>query len=184
MNGGCRKRCAGYSLTEMLIAAALLAATAAVAVPLLRAPAPSRVQLAGTQLAQAIRFARSEAQRTLVPHGVRIDAATERAQVFRLDMSTMPPTRLFTVRHPGHHNLYVLDFSTEAATQAVQITAAALTFAAACSESRDLVFDSLGWPRCSNPVTVELTSANVDLGNGATTRRVSVAGATGRVVLQ
>lgn len=184
MNGGCRNRCVGYTLTELLIVAALLAAAAAVAVPMLRAPTASRVQLAGTQLVQAIRFARSEAQRTLVPHGVRMDAATERAQVFRLDMSTMPPTRLFTVRHPAHHGLYILDFPAEAATRAVQITAAALTFAGACSEARDLVFDARGWPRCSNPLSVELTNANVDVGNGTATRRVNVAGVTGRVVLQ
>jgi len=184
MDGHCRARFAGYTLTEMLIAVALLAAAAAVAVPMLRAPAPSRVQLAGTQLVQAIRFARSEARRTLVPHGVRIDTATERAQLFRLDMSTLPPTRLFTVRHPGHHDLYVLDFPAATATRGVQINAAALSFAAACSESRDLVFDARGWPLCSSPVSVELASADVDLGNGTTTRRVSVAGVTGRVVLQ
>jgi hypothetical protein len=104
--------------------------------------------------------------------------------LFRLDMSTMPPTRLFTVRHPGHHGLYVLDFPVDPATRGVQITAAALTFAATCSESRDLVFDARGWPLCSQPLNVELTGAAVDLGSGTVTRRVSVAGVTGRVVQQ
>jgi prepilin-type N-terminal cleavage/methylation domain-containing protein len=184
MNGCCRKRCAGYSLTEMLIATALVAVGAAVAMPMLRTTDPSRANVAATQLAQAVRFARSEAQRTRVPHGVRIDAATERAQLFRLDMSTVPPTRLFTVRHPGHHGLYLLDFSTDGATRGVQITAATLSFAGACSESRDLVFDARGWPLCSQPLNVELTSATVDLGSNTVNRRVSVAGVTARVVLQ
>lgn len=180
----CLRRCAGYTLTEMLIATALLGAAAAVAVPMLGAPNPSRANLAGTQLVQALRFARSESQRTQIPHGVRIDAAVERAQLFRLDTSTMPPTRLFTVRHPGHHGLYLLDFPADPATRGVQITAAALSFAGVCSELRDIVFDARGWPLCSQPVSVELTSAAVDLGNGAVVRRVSVAGVTGRVVLE
>jgi prepilin-type N-terminal cleavage/methylation domain-containing protein len=184
MFGRCLERCAGYTLTEMLIATALLAAAAAVAMPMLSAPSPSRARLAGTELVQALRFARSEAQRTQVPHGVRIDAATERVQLFKLDTSTLPPTRLFTVRHPLHHGLYVLDFPVDRATRGVHVAAAALTFAAACGEARDVVFDARGWPLCSNPVTVELTSAVIDLSIGNVTRRVSVAGTTGRVVLQ
>ncbi|HET8699158.1 MAG TPA: GspH/FimT family pseudopilin [Gammaproteobacteria bacterium] len=184
MHGRSLARFAGFTLTEMLIAAALVAAAAAVAVPMLSAPSPSRVQLAGTELVQALRFARSEAQRTRVPHGVRIDAATERAQVFRLDMSTAPATRLFTVRHPLHHGLYVLDFPTDPATKGVTIATSTLTFAGACTETRDVIFDARGWPLCSNPSTVELTSGTVDLALGGVTRRVTVAGATGRVVLQ
>jgi hypothetical protein len=66
----------------------------------------------------------------------------------------------------------------------VQITAAALSFAAVCSEPRDLVFDARGWPLCSQPLNVELTSAAIDVGTGTVTRRVSVDGVTGRVVLQ
>jgi prepilin-type N-terminal cleavage/methylation domain-containing protein len=184
MYGRSLARFAGFTLTEMLIVAALLAAAAAVAVPMLSAPNSSRVRLAGTELVQALRFARSEAQRTRIPHGVRIDAATERVQLFRLDTSTVPATRLFTVRHPLHHGLYVLDFPTDRATRGVVIAAAALSFASACSEARDVIFDARGWPLCSNPSTVELTGAAVDLSLGPVTRRVSVAGATGRVVLQ
>jgi prepilin-type N-terminal cleavage/methylation domain-containing protein len=184
MNECCRKRCTGYTLTEMLIATVLVVVAAAVAMPMLRTTDPHRVNAAATQLVQAVRYARSEAQRTRVPHGVRIDAATERAQLFRLDMSTVPPTRLFTVRHPWHHGLYLLDFSTDVTTRGVQITAATLTFAAACSELRDLVFDARGWPLCSQPLNVELTNGIVDVGSVTVNRRVSVAGVTGRVVLQ
>jgi prepilin-type N-terminal cleavage/methylation domain-containing protein len=184
MNDRRRKRCAGYTLAEMLIATALVAAAAAVAIPMLRSADPNRANLAATQLAHALRFARSEAQRTQVPHGVRIDAATERAQLFRLDMSTVPPTRQFTIRHPVHHDLYVLDFPASAATRGMQITGATLSFAAVCSEPRDLVFDARGWPLCSQPLNVELTGAAIDVGTAMVTRRVNVAGVTGRVVLQ
>jgi prepilin-type N-terminal cleavage/methylation domain-containing protein len=184
MIGRCVERCAGYTLVEMLIATALLASAAAVAVPMLVAPNPSRVRLAGTELVQAARFARSEAQRTRVPHGVRIDAAAERIQLFRLDTSTVPPTRLFTVRHPLHHGLYVLDLPVDAATRGVTIAAAGLTFSGTCGEARDVVFDQRGWPLCSNPLSVELTGATVDLSLGTASRRVTVAGVTGRVMLQ
>lgn len=179
-----RHRCAGYTLTEMLIATALLAAAAAVAVPMLGAPNPGRASVAGTELVQALRFARSEAQRTQIPHGVRIDAATERAQLFRLDTATTPPTRLFTVRHPVHHGLYLLDFPADPATRGVQISAAALVFGGTCSDARDVAFDARGWPRCAQSPNIELTTATIDLGTGAVTRRVVLSGVTGRVVLQ
>ena len=127
MNGRCRHRCAGYTLTEMLIAAALLAAAAAVAVPMLRAPTPSRVQLAGTQLVQAHPVSRAvklNAPKFLTACGSTPPPSAR--SCFGSTLSTMPPTRLFTVRHPGHHGLYLLDFPAEAATRGVQITAAAL----------------------------------------------------------
>jgi len=175
---------AGFTLTEMLIVVAALAALASVAVPLLLGPDPERVELAAVELVQALRFARSEAERTGVPHGVRIDAATEQVQLFRLDLSTMPPTHDFAIYHPVHRGLFVLDYSTDPQTSGVQITAATLTFTAACSELKDLVFDERGTPLCSNPVSVGLTAATINVGNGQTTRLVNVAGVTGRVVLQ
>ncbi|HLF10428.1 MAG TPA: prepilin-type N-terminal cleavage/methylation domain-containing protein, partial [Gammaproteobacteria bacterium] len=55
---------AGFTLTEMLIVVAALAALASVAVPLLLGPDPERVELAAVELVQALRFARSEAERT------------------------------------------------------------------------------------------------------------------------
>jgi type II secretory pathway pseudopilin PulG len=184
MRGRRHGKSAGYTLAEMLIAVTLLAAASAVVVPMLGAPSASRVDLAATELAQALRFARSEAQRTRLPHGVRIDQGTERAQVFRLDTSTTPATPLFTVRHPIHHGWYVLDFAGDRPTRGVQITTAVLSFSAACGESRDVVFDARGWPFCSQPPTVELVGATIQLGNGSVTRRVVVEAVTGRVVLQ
>lgn len=177
-------RLAGFTLTEMLIVVAVLAALASAAVPLLSATDSQRVELAATQLVQALRFARSEAQHTSVPHGVRIDAAAETVQVFRLNTGVVPPVRDFMIHHPVHRGLFVLNYRTDHVTAGVEIAAVTSSFGAACSEFRDLVFDQRGTPLCSNPVTVGLTSATVDLSDGRTTRRVTVAGVTGRVVLQ
>ena len=55
-------RRAGFTLTEMLVVVAILAAVAAVALPLLTAPDRERVELAAEQLVQALRYARSEAR--------------------------------------------------------------------------------------------------------------------------
>jgi prepilin-type N-terminal cleavage/methylation domain-containing protein len=184
MRGRRHEKSAGYTLAEMLIAVTLLAAVAAVALPMLGSPNASRVELAAAELAEALRFARSEAERTRIPHGVRVDAGTERAQVFRLDTSTTPATPLFTVRQPIHHGSYVLDFPGDQATRGVQIATVTLSFGAPCGESRDIVFDARGWPFCSQPPTVELSSATIELGIGAATRRVVVEAVTGRVVLQ
>ncbi|MGH8496716.1 MAG: pilus assembly FimT family protein [Gammaproteobacteria bacterium] len=175
---------AGFTLTEMLIAVAILSALAAVAVPMLSAPDPERVELAAAELIQALRFARSESERTRVPHGLRVDAATETVQLFRLDTSVAPPARDFTVYHPVHRGLFALNYGANPDTAGVEIESAILSFAAACSETRDIVFDDRGSPRCADPVHVAVTGAVISLGDGATTRQIDIAGVTGRVVLQ
>jgi prepilin-type N-terminal cleavage/methylation domain-containing protein len=183
MSGGFAKR-AGFTLTEMLIVVGVLAALAAAAVPVISAPDRDRVELAAEQIRQALSFARSEAGRTGVPHGARIDAAAETVRVFRLNQSTTPPTREFVIRHPVHRGLFWLDFPNTRTTRGVRIDAAALSFSASCADARDVAFDARGWPRCADPGTAELTTASIDIGNGRTTRRVSIAGVTGRVTVQ
>jgi prepilin-type N-terminal cleavage/methylation domain-containing protein len=183
MSRGFAKR-AGFTLTEMLIVAGVLAALAAAAVPIISAPDRDRVALAAEQVLQALSFARAEAERTGLPHGARIDTAAETVRLFRLDTTTTPPTREFVIRHPVHRGLFWLDFPSARLTRGVRVDAAALSFSGSCSDIRDVVFDARGWPRCADPTTVELTTAKSDIGKGRTTRRVSVAGVTGRVTVQ
>ncbi|HUO82320.1 MAG TPA: GspH/FimT family pseudopilin [Gammaproteobacteria bacterium] len=175
---------AGFTLTEMLVVVALLAAFAVIAVPLLSAPDPARVELAAAELVQALRYARSEAERTGTPHGLRVDAAGGTAQMFRLDTAAVPPARDFAVYHPVDRQLFALDFAADSATRDVQIAAAAFSFAAACAEARDIVFDASGTPLCADPAGVAVTSATIDLTDGRSQRRVAVAAVTGRVTVQ
>lgn len=174
---------AGFTLVEFLIVAAILATFAALAVPALTAADPERADLAAAQLVQALRFARSEANRTGKHHGVRVDSAAERVQVFRLD-STSPVTRNFAVYHPVTRKQFLVDYAANRRTANVGVAAVTLNFASTCSEARDVVFDARGTPRCSDPVNVELTSATIDLAGPRVTRRVVVSGVTGRVALQ
>ena len=175
---------AGFTLTEMLVVVALLAAFAAVAVPILSAPDPARVELAAAELVQALRFARSEAERTGTPHGLRVDAAVDTAQMFRVDTAAIPPARDFAVYHPVDRQLFVLDLAADPATANVEIAAAAFSFAGACAELRDIVFEASGTPSCADPVSSAVTSATVDLSDGRSQRRVAVAAVTGRVTVQ
>jgi prepilin-type N-terminal cleavage/methylation domain-containing protein len=175
---------AGFTLAEMLVVVALLAAFAAVAVPILSAPDPARVELAAAELVQALRFARSESERTGMPHGLRVDAASDTVQMFRVDTAALPPARNFAVYHPVDRQLFVLDFAADPATANVEIAAVAFSFAAACAEARDIVFDPSGTPSCADPVSSAVTSATVDLSDGRSQRRVAVAAVTGRVTVQ
>ncbi|CAN5167310.1 hypothetical protein BH24PSE2_BH24PSE2_14530 [soil metagenome] len=174
----------GFTLTEMLVVVAVLAALTAVALPNLAAPDSERVELAAAELVQALRFARSEAERTRIPHGLRIDAATETVRLFRVDRGASPPTRDFSVRHPVHKGLFVLDYRSEPRMPGVGIDSAALSFASPCSNPIDLAFDEHGIPYCVDAAGAALTEAVVELGNGRTVRQVVVAGITGRVTLR
>lgn len=175
---------AGFTLTEMLVAVAVLAALAAVALPMLSTLEPRRVELAAAELVQALRFARSESERTRIPHGVRVDPATESARLFRLDTGSVPPVPDFTVHHPVHLGLYVLDFDGDPSTAGVAIDSVTVNFAAACGEPRDIAFDERGTPLCADPFGIEVTDGQIALREGAVVRQIDIAGVTGRVVLQ
>lgn len=175
---------AGFTLTEMLVVVGLLAALAAVALPMLTAPDPARLDLAAAEVVQALRFARSEAERTGTPHGLRVDAAADTLQVFRLNAAAIPPTRDFAVYHPVDHQLFLLDFVSRADTRGIEIETASFIFSAPCADARDLVFDAAGTPLCADSAAAALTAATIDLGNGHSRRRVTIAAVTGRVTVQ
>ena len=74
----------GFSLMELAVVVAILGIVAAVAMPNLAATDVQIVELAAAGVADAIRFARSEAIRSGTPHGVNTDAAGNRIRVYSL----------------------------------------------------------------------------------------------------
>ncbi len=59
-----------------------------------------RLDLATSEVAGALRFARSEAIRTGRHHGARIESTQQRIRVYQLDVSGSPAVEEYVVAHP------------------------------------------------------------------------------------
>ena len=115
-------RCRGVTLTELLVVIIILGLLAAVAAPGLRSADPAKLDLAATQIATAIRFARSEAMRTGQVHSVLVKHQTEEINADKTDLTTQPPSAEYLLHHPISRQLYEFNLNTASVTVGVEIT--------------------------------------------------------------
>ena len=174
----------GVSLLEILIVVSILGIVAAVAIPDFSPSTEHKLDLAATEVADAVRFARSEATRTGVPHGVFTQTSQNRIRVFRADTGTTPATPIYDVRHPIDKKLYDIDLDAYPFAGGITFSGASTSFQGTCNAAAYTIFDATGAPRCSDPITVILRSADLTLTSGVSTRVVSIHGFTGRVTIQ
>ena len=90
----------GYTLLEVLIVVTITGLVASLALPSLSTGDTTKIDLAATEVATAIRFARSEALRTGEGHGLTVSQATQQVTVARYDLTTAPISTLGTLTHP------------------------------------------------------------------------------------
>jgi len=178
-----RQRERGYSLAELLVVVTILGIVAAVAIPDLSTPDPARLDLAAEEIAQAMRYARSEAIRSGEPRGFRQQSGAKRIRVFRPDTSTSPWTLKFDVYHPVSKKLYDIDLDTHPFARANSLSHNRV-YRGTCNKKTNVYFDSSGIPRCADPETVLLEQYDVTLTLGGHTRVVSLHSLTGRVTVQ
>ena len=174
----------GYSLVELLLIVSLLGLVALIATPDSRPSQRYRLDKAAAEIADAYRFARSEAMRTGNPHGVRLQRPQNRARVYNSDMGTSPPTALYTVYHPATRRLYDLDLDLRRDLRGVTMDSVNRTWTGTCNLVSYVTFDANGTPHCSDPLQVLLVSATVTLTHQGSALDVVVNGETGRVVVQ
>ena len=173
----------GFSLVELLIVVTILGIAASVAIPDISTTNISRLDLAAEELAQAMRFARSEAIRSGQPHGFRQQSGAKRIRVFRPDTGTAPWTLNYDVYHPISKKLYEIDFNTHPFARADTISRTP-TFFGTCNVNGNIYFDSRGIPRCNDPETVLLQKFVITLTLDKHSRTVTLNGITGRVSVQ
>jgi type II secretion system protein H len=173
----------GVTLVELLVVITLLGVIAAVAIPNFSSSKPQTLDLAADEIANAMRFARSEAIRTGEPRGFRQRSGTKRIRVFRPDTGTSPWALYYDVYHPLSKQLYdiKLDNHPFAAADSVSHNR---VYRGNCNKPRNVYFNSHGTPWCADPETVPLEQFDVTLTLGDHTRVVTLHGITGRVTVQ
>ena len=173
----------GVTLVELLVVIAILGVAAAVAIPGLRSSDPQALDLAAEEVANTMRFARSEALRSGQPRGYRGNSTTTRVRVFRPDTSTSPWTVNYDVYHPVSKKLYSIRLK-DHPLAAIDSMSHNRVYRGTCNNPRNVYFDSSGIPRCTDPETVLLEELNVTLTLGTHTRIVTLHGITVRVTVQ
>lgn len=181
-------RCAGYTIIELVIVVAILGVIAAVAVPSLSSGSDAKLRLAATEVASAIRFARSEAIRTGEGHGLTISQETQTVTVEKYDLTTSPISTLYTLSQPIDKQPYDFNVNTRSTTQGVTISNSQDAFNfTGLGRGRSLIFDAYGTPKWivgSGPTTHLLEDGVVELSLGNRQVFVNVAPITGRVTVQ
>ncbi len=180
----------GYTLVELVLVIALIAAAAAVALPSTAAAGQARVDAAASEVAQAVRFAQSEAIRTGVVRVVSLDPTSSHVRVFGLNMMATPPVEDLSapVFYPvSRQQKYDFGLNDIPATAGVTITSTQFTFSDG-STAVQLGFDATGAPVNILGSTPSASKAltgvgQVEIGFGALRRFVYVDADTGRVTL-
>ncbi|HBR97694.1 MAG TPA: hypothetical protein DD979_10005 [Gammaproteobacteria bacterium] len=85
LSGVIARREQGFTLLEALTVVAILAFVASLAVPVFSAAKARYLDMAASDLAQALRFAHAEAVRTHIAHGVHLDEDDTRIRLYRYD---------------------------------------------------------------------------------------------------
>ena len=172
-----------YTIIELLAVVALIGLTASIVIPSAIPGENKKLDLVAMEVANAMRFARSEALRTGNTMGFQQQSTINRMRIFNIDIGGVPATFEYNVYHPVDKNLYTRWFGDQpfAFNGEVQHRS---TYQGTCKLKSKIYFDVDGTPWCTDPVTVLLERFDVDLKLGGDTRVVSLHGITGRVTIE
>lgn len=173
----------GYSLLELVAVVFILGIAASVAIPHISTVDPDGLDIAAEEIAQAMRYARSEAIRTGEPRGFRQSTSNRRIRVFRPDTTTSPWTLNYDVYHPVSKKLYDIELDAHPFA-AVSSISHNTVYRGTCNTTENVYFDEGGVPRCADPETVLLDQFDVTLTLDGHSRTVTLHGVTGRVTVQ
>ena len=172
-----------YTLAEMLLVIVIVAAMATVVIPTLTPGENLKLDLAATEMADAMRFARVEALRLGVERGFRQQSTTKRIRVFSMNTQTSPATLVYDIYHPVDLQIYDKDF-TQQPFSFSGVMDHDRTYRGTCTTPENVYFDARGIPWCADPEDVLLERFDVTFTLGANSRVVTLHGITGRVTVQ
>ncbi len=174
------KRQAGLSLLELVIIVSILTIILAAVAPGIHQQHHEPLLAASRELVEAARFARAEALRTRVPHGIQLNTSTDRIRVYRAPAGTP----IFDVRHPIDHQPYDRQLDNFPAYRNVHLQSASFTFTDSLSSSDSLSFSADGIPIISEAGRdYMLTSASIILSYADLQQQIIIHPITGHVQL-
>jgi prepilin-type N-terminal cleavage/methylation domain-containing protein len=173
----------GYTLTELLIVVIIVGLVATVAMPSSSSSDTVKLSLVAAEVADTMRFARSEAMRLGVARGFHQQSVAKRLRVFSMDTNTTPATRVYDIYHPIDKHLYDRNFEQQPFAFSGDMNRN-VTYRGTCNQGGSIFFDANGTPWCSDPDNVLLEQFDVTLTLGQNSRVVTLDGITGRVTIQ
>lgn len=128
--GGVRA-CPGHTLVELLAVLMVVAIVAQLALPQMEPASALRADAAAREVAQALRFAQAQAQRSGAWTMARCDMAAGKVAISGVDLSARPPTpNLATpLLHPIDKRDYQIVLSASQSTTGASIAGCAFTYA-------------------------------------------------------
>lgn len=173
----------GVSLIELMVVITILGIVAAVTVPTLFSGDSKKLDVAAESVAEAIRFARAEAVRTAIPHGVDVSASNERIRVY--SKPSLLPT--YDVYHPVDKKLYDIQFAKQPQMAGVDLVSVAFQFDGGFTAPNLLGFNTDGIPKYTGGWPSKdymLITGIITLEYNGRTKVISIAPMTGRVTIQ
>ena len=142
-----------------------------------------RLDLVTSEVAAALRFARSEAIRTGRHHGARIESTQQRIRVYQLDVSGSPAVEEYVVAHPVDKHPFDVSLRSRSFTADGGITAVEFRFGGDPTPKESVAFDARGVP--VSPLDLALMdSGSVTLGLRGLLATVSLVPLSGLVSTQ
>ena len=180
------RRCAAYTLVELMIVVAVLAIAAVVAIPTAQPVAEFRADAAAGEVANALRYARDNAQHSGAQRLFDCNAAANTIAVFALE-TDKTTTRVVRdpVEHPFNRAPYLLNLNAAPAGNTMALVRCTFTFEDN-STAAAVAFDEAGNPRRgvgTAPARERvLRAGQIVLGAGNVERTIAI-DATGRITV-
>jgi len=173
----------GYTIVELLAVVALIGLTASIVLPSTIPGESKKLDLVAMEVANAMRFARSEAMRTGNTMGFQQQSDINRMRIFNIDIGSVPATFEYDVYHPVDKKIYTRWFGEQPFAFDGEVDHRS-TYQGTCNLKSKIYFDADGTPWCTDPVKVLLERFDVELELGASSRIVRLHGVTGRVTIE